>query len=106
MVHQFRPAKLTAQGGQINLASVASPGEILAGTMAKPPILMANPLAHSARFRFSSNPVIDVSGNGGGTVLIRGGSFVLDNSTISANVTGSGPIIDGAEAIGAALTFK
>ena len=25
---------------------------------------------------------IDVSGSGGGTVLIRGGNFVLDNSTI------------------------
>ena len=36
----------------------------------------------------SQNSVIDASGPRGGTVLIRGGSFVLDDSTISANTTG------------------
>src|SRR5262249_52934136 len=51
----------------------------------------------------SQQSVIDVSGNGGGTVLIRGGQFVLDNSTISANVTGPGPVINGAESIGGGI---
>src|SRR5262249_39817849 len=50
--------------------------------------------------------VLDVSGNGGGTVLIRGGNFVLDNSTISANVTGPGPVINGAESIGGGIDIQ
>ena len=39
-------------------------------------------------------------------MLIRGGSFVLDNSTISANVTGPGPVIDGAESIGGGIDIQ
>src|SRR5262249_2304633 len=50
--------------------------------------------------------VVDVSGNGGGTVLIRGGQFVLDNSTISANVTGSGSVTNGTEAIGGGIDIQ
>ena len=73
-------------------------GRNLAGTMTRLPISMGNRSALGA-FKFRTIP-IDVSGNGGGTVLIRGGNFVLDNSTISANVTGSRPRIDGAETIG------
>jgi filamentous hemagglutinin family protein len=40
----------------------------------------------------SEQSVIEVTGNGGSTVRIRGGSFVLDNSTISATVVGPGPV--------------
>ena len=39
-------AKLSAPGGQINLASVASPGEILAENMTRPPTSIVSPLLH------------------------------------------------------------
>ena len=95
-----QPAHLSAPNGQINLASVASPGEILAGTMAQAPNINGQSFGALGSINISEQSVIDVSGNGGGTVLIRGGQFLLDNSTISANATGPGPVINGVESIG------
>jgi filamentous hemagglutinin family protein len=93
-------AKLTAPGGQINLASVASPGELLAGTMNQVPNINGQSFGNLGAIQITDQSAIDVSGNGGGTVLIRGGQFLLDNSTISANVTGPGPVTNGVESIG------
>ena len=102
----FGRQNLSAQGGQINLASVASPGEILAGTMNQAPNINGQSFGALGTIQVLEQSHIDVSGNGGGTVLIRGGNFVLDNSTISANVTGSGPIINGAETIGGGIDIQ
>ena len=99
----IQSAKLSALGGQINLASVASPGEVLAGTLAQAPNINGQSFGNLGDVQVSEQSVIDVSGNGGGTVLIRGGNFVIDNSTISANVTGPGPVIDGKESIGGGI---
>src|SRR5215831_13246616 len=98
--------KLSAPGGQINIASVASPGEILAGTMASAPNVNGQSFGALGSINISQQSVVDVSGNGGGTVLIRGGQFVLDNSTISANVTGPGPMVNGAESIGSGIDIQ
>ena len=102
----IRPATLTAQGGQINLASVASPGEILAGTMNQAPNINGQSFGALASIQVLEQSHIDASGNGGGTVLIRGGNFVLDNSTISANVTGPGPVINGTESVGSGIDIQ
>ncbi|HZI57067.1 MAG TPA: filamentous hemagglutinin N-terminal domain-containing protein, partial [Verrucomicrobiae bacterium] len=99
-------AKLSALGGQINLASVASPGEILTGTMEKAPNINGQSFGALGTIQVLEQSVIDVSGNGGGTVLIRGGQLLLDNSTISANVTGPGPVIDGTESIGRGIDIQ
>lgn len=96
----IQPARLSAPGGQINLASVASPGEILAGTLDYAPNVNAQSFGALGSINISQQSVIDVSGNGGGTVLIRGGQFLLDNSTISARVTGPGSVTNGVESIG------
>ena len=93
-------AQLSALGGQINLASVASPGEILAGSLAQAPNINGQSFGNLGAVQITDQSGIDVSGNGGGTVIIRGSRFLLDNSTISANVTGPGPVINGAESIG------
>ena len=99
-------ARLSAPGGQINLASVASPGEILAGTLAQAPNINGQSFGNLGAIQISEQSVIEVSGNGGGTVLIRGGQFLLDNSTISANVTGPGPVVNGAESIGGGIDIQ
>ena len=99
-------ARLSAQGGQINLASVASPGEILMGTLAQSPNINGQSFGNLGTIQITEQSLIDVSGNGGGTVLIRGGQFLLDNSTISANVTGPGPVINGAESIGSGIDIQ
>jgi len=98
--------KLSAPGGQINLASVASPGEVVAGTLAYAPNVNGQSFGALGSINISKQSVVDVSGNGGGTVLIRGGQFVLDNSTISANVTGPVPVINGAESIGHGIDIQ
>ena len=97
------PALLAASGGQINLASVASPGEILAGTMDQAPNVNGQSFGALGSIQVLEQSHIDVSGGGGGTVLIRGGQFLIDNSTISANITGPGPFIDGKESIGGGI---
>ena len=92
---------LLATGGQVNIASVGSPGEILAGTLDQAPNINGQTFGNLGTIQVSEQSLIDVSGNGGGTVLIRGGQFVLDNnSTISANITGPGPVTNGVESIG------
>jgi filamentous hemagglutinin family protein len=101
-----QPAVLTAQGGQINLASVASPGEVSLGTLNYAPNVNGQSFGALASVNISEQSVINVSGNGGGTVLIHGGNFVLDNSTISANVTGPGPVINGVESIGGGIDIE
>src|SRR5215467_12222233 len=99
-------SKLSAPGGQINLASVASPGEVLAGTLAYAPNVNGQSFGALGSINISKQSVIDVSGNGGGTVLIRGGQFLLDNSIISANTTGPGPVINGVEATGGGIDIQ
>ncbi|MDE3050970.1 MAG: filamentous hemagglutinin N-terminal domain-containing protein, partial [Nitrospirota bacterium] len=101
-----QPAKLTAPRGQINLASVASPGEILTGTLAQAPNINGQSFGNLGSIQISEQSLIDVSGSGGGTVLIRGGQFVLDNSIISANITGPGPVTNGVESIGSGIDIQ
>jgi filamentous hemagglutinin family protein len=99
-------ARLSAPGGQVNLASVASPGEILAGNMAQGPNINGQSFGNLGAVEIKEQSIIDVTGNGGGTVLIRGGQFMLDNSTISANVTGPGSIVNTVESIGQGIDIQ
>ncbi len=83
-----RPAQLVAPAGAISLASVASPGEILTGTLEQAPNINGQSFGALGTIQVSQKSVIDSSGYDGGTIRIRGGSFVIDDSTLSANVTG------------------
>jgi filamentous hemagglutinin family protein len=91
------------QVNQVNIASVASRGEILAGTLAQAPNIHDQSFGDLGTIHVSEKSVIDVNGKGGGTVLIRGGHFVINDSTISANVTGPGPSTNGVESIGGGI---
>jgi filamentous hemagglutinin family protein len=101
-----QPALLSAPGSQINLASVASPGEILTGSLAQAPNINGQSFGTLGSVNISEQSVMDVSGNGGGSVSIRGSQFVLDNSRISANVTGPGPVSNGVESIGGGIDIQ
>src|SRR5215471_19878590 len=79
--------KLLAPGGQINLASVAGPGEVSAvDFMPTAGMAMGN-------ISLSKGALLDVSANAAsvaaGTVRIRGGQLVMDNATISADTVNS-----------------
>ena len=94
---------LLAPAGQVNIVSVASPGEVMARTFEYAPNVNGQSFGALGTIQVSQQSSIDVSGNGGGTVLIRGGQFLLDSSTISANTTGPGHVTNGAESIGGGI---
>lgn len=79
---------LSAPSGQINLISVASPGEILIPTMEAAPNINGESFTARGSIQLSAGATVDASGDPGGTVLIRGGQLVLENSTIAASTTG------------------
>jgi len=71
--------KLLAPGGQINMASVAGPGEISAVDFVPTPgMTMGN-------VTLSQGALLDVSAGAAGTVRIRGGQLVMHDATISAD---------------------
>jgi len=70
---------LLALGGQVNIASVASPGEVSAVDF------MPAPGMKMGDINLSLGALLDVSADAAGTVRIRGGQFVIDGATISAD---------------------
>ncbi|RKZ50788.1 MAG: hypothetical protein DRR16_08810 [Candidatus Parabeggiatoa sp. nov. 3] len=74
----FARSKLSAPAGQINLASVASEGEVI-------PSELGLDLNAEGGTITATNTLMDVSGRGSGGVFIRGGQFFMDNATIQAN---------------------
>ena len=77
--NNVQAARLTAPGGQINLASVASPGEVLASNIQPASTMTGGAIS------LSQGSLLDVSANAAGTIRIRGGELVMDNATISAD---------------------
>ena len=79
-----------APGGQIALASVASPGEVLANTYANAPNINGESFTTMGEIVLSEGSRLDVSGDAAardaaGTVIIRGGQLMMTNATISAD---------------------
>lgn len=85
---QIMGGTLVAPSGRIQLASVASPGEVMFSPLELAPDLQVESFARLGRLDLSQNALLDVSGNGGGTVLIRGGRLMVDGSFIFANTLG------------------
>jgi len=79
----IQPAKISAPGGEINLTSVASSGEVLALNYLPAPNTLLGSISLGPGTR------VDVSGDAAGTVRIRSGEFVIDNATISADTVNS-----------------
>jgi filamentous hemagglutinin family protein len=85
---QVEGATLEAPSGQINLASVASMGEV--------PVNLSDlkmDTVNSLGEVMVSDALIQASGNGGGTVVIRGGQLIIDDSYVFADTEGN---MDGA----------
>jgi filamentous hemagglutinin family protein len=80
-----QPARLAAPGGQINLASVASPGEILYPSLDTAANVNGQSFTTLGSITLSEGSVLDVSANAAGAVKILGGQFVIDSATISAD---------------------
>ena len=81
--------RLSAPGGQINLASVASAGEVLNGTLVPAPNINGNSFTAMGNISLSQGATLNVRGDAAGTVRIRGGQFVIADATISADTINS-----------------
>jgi len=83
---------LSAPSGRLNLASVASKGELKLGS----DFVDVSSFSQLADISVTENALIQTSGEGGGSIFIRGGRFVVDNSIIEAKTLGSqdGGVID------------
>jgi filamentous hemagglutinin family protein len=83
-------ALLKAAHGQINIASVASPGEVIPNLPAQLPALDVSSFTNLGKITESGSSNVTVSSSAGaGTVLIRGGQLVMDNAYVNANTTGN-----------------
>jgi filamentous hemagglutinin family protein len=80
-----QPARIAASGGQINIASVASPGEALLSNLQSAPSVNGQSFTLMGNISLSEGALLDVSADAAGTVRIRGGQLAMDNATISAN---------------------
>ena len=87
-------ARLSALSGQINIASVASAGEILLAGLQSAPNINGQSFTTMGNITLSQGATLDVSENAGGTVRIRGGQLVMDQTTISADtVNANGALV-------------
>jgi filamentous hemagglutinin family protein len=78
-VNSPQAARISALEGQINLVSVESPGEVLTSNFQPAPTMTGGSIS------LGPGTLVDVKGNVGGTVHIRGGSLVMDDATILAD---------------------
>jgi filamentous hemagglutinin family protein len=120
-----KPARLSAQDGQINLATTKSAGEFLANLPFKPtsePTGPSIPNINGASFtsfgsaHVASGSMVDVSQTGNGKVSIRGGQLVLEiqnsvldtanDSASTANSSGKDAIVFAPESSIISQTFS
>jgi filamentous hemagglutinin family protein len=83
---------ISAPYGKIQLASVASEGEI----RLESDFMDVSSFTQLANIQISEHTLVQVSGEGGGSIFIRSDQFVVDNSILEANTLGSknGGLID------------
>ncbi len=79
---------VVAPSGRINLASVASSGEVVLNSPGDQPDLIMESFASLGNIDVSNSAFIDARGNPGGHIIIRGGNFYLTESLMSAATNG------------------
>ena len=95
-----KPPTFVAPGGQMNLVSVASPGEVLVPSFQTGPNINGASFTTMGTVMLKEGATLDVSGQldevgtpigkgNSGTVLVRGGQLVMDASTILAITLGA-----------------
>ena len=93
---------LTAPSGQINLVSVGKPshpnvgGEVAnGGEFAATGFRSFGAINLSQGSTLDASAIAGTSGHSAGNVVIRGGQFVMDNSSIKADIPNSGQAVNG-----------
>ena len=78
------PPTLTAPQGRVTVVSVAAPGEVNPHGVGQD--LQALP--RLGAIQISDGALLDTSGEGGGTITIRGGSLLVDTATLASDTLG------------------
>jgi filamentous hemagglutinin family protein len=83
-----------SQGGQINLAAVASSGEVVVNQPGERPSMDVSSFSAFGPITLTGYSVVDVSGPdtgevGAGTIIVRGGSFQMTSAGLSAQTFGA-----------------
>lgn len=95
------PATLMAPSGEIHLASVASPGEVLLPNLQTGPNINGQSFTTMGNVSLIEGAFLDASGSptegagAGGTIRIRAGQFIMDNAVLYSATQGE---LDGAPA--------
>lgn len=86
---------LLAPSGRINITSVASAGEVIPNAPGEAPDLNVDSFERLGSIDLSLSAFIDAGGDGGGTVVIRGGRLMVTSSEIFASTKGpvGGPFV-------------
>jgi filamentous hemagglutinin family protein len=84
-------ATLTAPAGRIQLASVASAGEVLIDTWATGPNVDNVSFTTLGTIKISDSSQVDASGDGGGTITARARDLMMDRAILLADSTGDQP---------------
>jgi filamentous hemagglutinin family protein len=84
---------LVTPSGRIQVTSVASPGEAMVSTSDLTPDLQVDTFARLGQLEVSQATLLDASGNGGGTVVIRSGRLLVNNASLFADTLSN---VDGA----------
>ena len=80
---------LAASGGRINLASVAASGNVTFDAVSELPKLGVESFEQLGNMLIAEGALVDVSGEGGGTIAIRSGKLLIDQSWIFADTQGN-----------------
>ncbi|MEI6084520.1 MAG: filamentous hemagglutinin N-terminal domain-containing protein [Verrucomicrobiota bacterium] len=80
--------QILAPDGQVNLASVKSAGEVKLRIGVNQPVRFKD-VELPGLIELRNSAVVDVSGNGGGRVVIRGGQLIVENASVKADTLGS-----------------
>ena len=77
-------AELSAAGGHIQLASAASPGEVLTNSLGQTTEPAVNGLSTFGNIALSHGASLDTSAETAGRIVIRAGQFTMDGASIKA----------------------
>lgn len=80
---------LQSPGGQINVVSVKSAGEVQVDPATLNVADFNSTVPRQGQIVLQNGAQLDASGEGGGRIVIRGGSLTVDNSKIKSNTTGA-----------------
>ncbi len=84
---------LNAPSGRINIASVASQGEVIPNTSGDSPDLKVDSFERLGKITLTDSPnsqaYVNTYGNPGGTVVIRGGRLTVENSFVWSDTEGA-----------------